>query len=149
MTNIAEKVKNIMMDNGLNKVKIHNNDSKCIVVQGKLNTNYVVTFKSKNNENNLEYYTVLKNIGKRTTTIWNNISIEDFLSIIHIAKLYTTNKSFDTIKNTSDKVNKSRHQSIMPIALTIGIALCGVFGIYLGNQIQNLCSKNENIEFIR
>lgn len=150
MTNIAETIKNIMIDNGLDKVKIYNDDSKCIVVQGKLNTDYIVTFKSNNNEDNLEYYTVLKNsIDKRTTTIWNNTNVESFPSIIHVAKLYTTNKSFNAVKNTSDKVKKSHYQLIMPIGLTVGIVLCGIFGILLGNQIRNLCSKNENIELIR
>jgi hypothetical protein len=147
---IAEKIKNVMMDNGLDKVKIYNDNSKCIVVQGKLNSDYIVTFKSNNSEDNLEYYTVLKsNINKRTDTIWNNTTVENFPLIIHIAKLYVSNNLPNVVTSNSNEIKKSHYQRFMPLALTVGIIIFSVVGVYLGIQIRNLCSKDENIELIR
>jgi hypothetical protein len=147
---IAEKIKNVMMDNGLNQVKICNDNSKCIVVQGKLNSDYIVTFKSNNSEDNLEYYTVLKsNINKRTDTIWHNTTVESFPLIIHIAKLYASNNLPNAVTSNSNEIKKPHYQRFMPLTLTVGIIIFSVVGVYLGIQIRNLCSKNENIELIR
>ena len=145
MTSIAKNIEQIMQDNGLDKVKIYHDNSSNVVVQGNLDHTYSLTFKNANHEDikQYEHYVVLKNKkNQRTITIWKQVNIQNFQAIIKSAKIYTGLNSENT---------KKSHRSLMiPVTLMIGIIMCGVTGIFLGNIIRNICfqHKIEQVEIL-
>lgn len=154
MTNIAKNIEKIMLESGLDKVKNYsnNNNNKFVVIQGNLDNTFTLTFKNEENDNDIEeseYYVVLKNrkLG-RTITIWKQVSTHNFKSLIKSAKIYTGIDAPETKKMphektvNSDNTKKPHRSSLIPITLTIGILLCSVTGIYLGNTIRNICFQS-------
>ena len=93
---------------------------------------------------------VLKNKkNQRTITIWKQVSIQNFKSLIESAKIYAGINPSETIEIpngvtiNSDNTKKYHHSLIVPITLTIGMLICGVTGIFLGNTIRNICFQSE------
>ncbi|BAY82567.1 hypothetical protein NIES267_20490 [Calothrix parasitica NIES-267] len=155
MTTIARNIEKIMLENGLSKVKIHQDNSECIVIQGNLDNTYALTFKNIDNKkyNDIkehEHYVVLKNKeNQRTITIWKQVNIQNFKSLIESAKIYAGINASGTIEIpngltiNSDKTKKYHRSLIVPITLTIGVIICGTTGIFLGNTIRKICFQSE------
>lgn len=137
---LAEKIERIMQANGFTSVKIRQNDTQAITVDGRIGNKGKVTVRIDWNDD--KRYLLLSDVYKGTDILWKKIDVDDLDNIINAATNLVHPKEEN--RNITESRNASSHKNWRMNLVLAGLVLIAIVsGVYLGRELRTYCQLHQ------